>query len=73
MARVGDIIIGIVIILALNCACISYCKLYNKKKNQDSMQSAVNEQVQQYFALAADENQASALSSRMNSSSTGYQ
>ena len=30
-ARTAEIILGLVIVFILNCACISYCKMYNKK------------------------------------------
>jgi hypothetical protein len=34
-ARTAEIILGLVIVFILNCACISYCKMYNKKKSSD--------------------------------------
>lgn len=63
-ARTAEIILGLVIVIILNCACISYCKMYNKKKNSDAMQSQVNEQVANYFALASSD--PSELSTRIN-------
>jgi len=30
-ARFSEIILGIVIVLIINCACFVYCKMYNKK------------------------------------------
>ena len=63
-ARTAEIILGLVIVFILNCACISYCKMYNKKKNSEVMQAAVNEQVASYFALASSD--PSELSSRIN-------
>jgi len=38
-ARTAEIVLGLVIVFILNCACISYCKMYNKKKNSDAMQA----------------------------------
>ena len=63
-ARTAEIILGLVIVFILNCACISYCKMYNKKKNSDVMQAAVNEQVASYFALASSD--PTELSTRIN-------
>jgi len=37
--------------------------MYNKKKNDERMQAAVNEQVSQYFALAAEDPSATNTSS----------
>ena len=51
-AKTAEIVLGIVIVLILNCACIAYCKMFNKKKTADKMQIEVNESVSQYFALA---------------------
>ena len=64
-ARMAEVVLALVIICILNCACVAYCKLTNKQKNVQNMQLAVNEQVSQYFALAQDEQQAQ----RMNRSS----
>ena len=38
-ARTAEIILALVIVFILNCACISYCKMYNKKKNSEVMQA----------------------------------
>lgn len=54
-ARLAEIILGLVIVVIINCACFTYCKMYNKKKTDEAMQNAVNEQVSQYFALAAED------------------
>lgn len=42
-ARLAEIILGLVIVVIINIACFTYCKMYNKKKNDDRMQAAVNE------------------------------
>ena len=44
-AKTAEIVLGIVIVLILNCACIAYCKMFNKKKTADRMQIEVNETV----------------------------
>jgi hypothetical protein len=44
-AKTAEIVLGIVIVLILNCACIAYCKMFNKKKTADKMQIEVNETV----------------------------
>jgi len=44
-ARMAEVVLGLVIVIILNCACIVYCKLTNKQKNVQNMQLAVNEQV----------------------------
>ena len=63
-ARTAEIVLGMVIVFILNCACISYCKMNNKKKNTEVMQAQVNEQVSAYFALASSD--PSELSARIN-------
>ena len=57
-AMTAEIILGIVIAIIINLSCFLYCKGYNKKESEGAMQAAVNEQVSQYFALAANEHQA---------------
>ena len=52
-ARGAEIILGLLIVCIINCSCLIFCKMYNKKEASDQMQSQVNEQVSQYFALAA--------------------
>ena len=42
-ARLAEVILGLVIVFILNCACFAYCKLTNKKKNVQNMQMQVNE------------------------------
>lgn len=37
-AHVAELIFGILIVCVINCACIAYCKMYNKKKTEDRMQ-----------------------------------
>ena len=54
-ARLAEIILGLVIVVIINCACFAYCKVYNKKQTDERMQLAVNEQVSQYFALASED------------------
>uniref|UniRef100_A0A7S3FY31 Uncharacterized protein n=1 Tax=Strombidium rassoulzadegani TaxID=1082188 RepID=A0A7S3FY31_9SPIT len=54
-ARLGEIILGLAVVFILNCACISYCKMYNKKKTEKNIQVVVDEQVKQYFALASND------------------
>lgn len=54
-ARLAEIILGLVIVVIINCACFTYCKMYNKKKTDERMAAAVNESVSQYFALAAED------------------
>ena len=34
-ARTAEVVLALVIAVIINCACISYCKMYNKKKNTD--------------------------------------
>lgn len=58
-ARLAEVILGLVIVVIINCACFTYCKMYSKKKNDQAMQQAVNESVSQYFALAAEDPSAS--------------
>ena len=36
-ARRAEIILGLVIVLILNCACIAYCKMFNKKKTEEQL------------------------------------
>jgi hypothetical protein len=36
-ARTAELILGLVIVLILNLACISYFKMYNKKSTEDQM------------------------------------
>jgi hypothetical protein len=43
--KLAEIILGMVLVFILNCAIFTYCKLYNKKKNENEMQLKVNEQV----------------------------
>jgi len=50
-ARTAEIVLGLVVVLILNCACIAYCKMFNKKKTEEQIQIEVNESVAQYFAL----------------------
>ena len=54
-AKTAEVVLAMTIVFILNCACVAYCKMTNKKKNTQNMQLAVNEQVSQYFALAQDE------------------
>lgn len=58
-ARTAEIILGLVIVMLINIACFLYCKGYNKERTDSNMQTAVNDQVSQYFALAANESGAS--------------
>jgi len=51
-AHSAEVIFGVLMILIINCACVAYCKMYNKKKTEDTMQLQVNESVAHYFALA---------------------
>lgn len=68
-ARTAELVMGLLVVIILNCACIAYCKMYNKKKTTDRMQLEVNESVSQYFALAHNDNdidsQAQISSSRL--------
>ena len=54
-AMAAEITLGIVIMIIINLSCFLYCKGYNKKESDGAMEAAVNEQVSQYFALAANE------------------
>ena len=36
--KLAEIILGMVLVLILNCAIFTYCKLYNKQKNESEMQ-----------------------------------
>jgi len=36
-AETAEIILGLVIVLILNCACIAYCKMFNKNKTERKM------------------------------------
>jgi hypothetical protein len=42
-AKSAEIILGVSIIIIINCACLCYCKLFNKKKNEKKLQETVNE------------------------------
>jgi len=57
-AGAAEIFLCIAILIIVNIALFFYCKFYNKKKNDNQMQVAVNEQVSQYFALAAEDSSA---------------
>jgi len=54
-AERAEVILLFVIVMIVNCACILYCKLRNKKKTDEALQVSVNETVSQYFALAQDD------------------
>ena len=72
-AHTAELIFGILIVFVINCLCIAYCKMYNKKKTEDRMQVQVNESVAQYFALSQNDESAisdgrkSTTSSRLES------
>lgn len=36
-AKTAEVVLGMVVVVILNCACISYFKLYNKKKSTQEM------------------------------------
>jgi hypothetical protein len=42
-ARLAEIVLGLFITIVLNLACISYCKMYNKKGHEEKMEAEVNE------------------------------
>lgn len=42
-AKLAEIILGLVIVVIINCACFTYCKMYSKKETDDSMRQAVNQ------------------------------
>lgn len=42
-ARLAEIVLGLFITIILNLACISYCKMYNKKGAEEKMEAEVNE------------------------------
>jgi len=62
LASVHNVIVGLAIVCILNCMCITLCKLHDRKRTTHRQRVRVNETVAQYFALAADETQASELS-----------
>lgn len=53
-ARLAEVVLGLVIVVILNCACVSYCKIHNQQKTNERLQLEVNESVSQYFALQQD-------------------
>ena len=38
-ARGAELILGLVIVIILNCGCVAYCKMYNKKDTEREMQA----------------------------------
>lgn len=54
-ATISEIVLGLVVAVIILGGCFAYCKLYNKRKQDQVMQVAVNEQVAQYFQLARDD------------------
>lgn len=54
-AHTAEVILGLVFVLILSCACMIYFGLYGKKKAEADMQSHVNEQVAQYFTLSQND------------------
>jgi hypothetical protein len=44
-ARGAEIVLGLLIVCIINCSCLIFCKMYNKKETTNQMQSQVNEQV----------------------------
>jgi hypothetical protein len=62
LASAHNVILGLATVCLLNCMCIVFCKLHDRKRTSHRQRIRVNETVAQYFALAADETQASELS-----------
>ena len=52
-AKGAEIMLGLTIVCIINCSCLLFFKMYNKKEATNDMQAQVNEQVSQYFALAS--------------------
>ena len=44
-AQTAEIILGLIIVVILNCSVFVYCKMYSKKKTSEKMQIEVNSSV----------------------------
>ena len=54
-AGIAELVLGFIILFILNCGIIIVCKLYNKEQSKKNMKATVEQEVSQYFKLAAED------------------